>query len=216
MIRVLVVDDHPVVRAGYGRLLEQDGDIRVVAEAADAREGAAQWLRHEPDVTVADLSMPGGGGLELLRRVLARSSSARVLIFSMHDTQAVVQRAFETGACGYLTKASAPEGLVDAVRVLAAGRCYLAPELPAGWMVRGRGADDGHALAQLSGREFDVFRLLALGRSAGECAAELALSAKTVANHQSAIKAKLGVSTSAAMAHLALQLGVIAPAAGYP
>lgn len=213
MIRVLLADDHPVVRAGYGRLLEQDGDIRVVAEAADAREGAALWARHEPDVTVADLSMPGGGGLELLRRVLARSAAARVLVFSMHDTQAVVQRAFETGACGYLTKASAPECLVDAVRALAAGRCYLAPELPSAWMIRGTAGEAG-ALAQLSGREFDVFRLLALGRSAGECAAELSLSAKTVANHQSAIKAKLGLSTSAAMAHLALQLGVIAPAAG--
>ncbi len=146
--------------------------------------------------------------------MLARDPAARVLIFSMHDTQAVVQRAFETGARGYLTKASAPEGLVDAVRALAAGRCYLAPELPAGWMVRGAAAEGAGALAQLSGREFDVFRLLALGRSAGECAAELSLSAKTVANHQSSIKAKLGLSTSAAMAHLALQLGVIAPAAG--
>ncbi len=213
MIRVLVVDDHPVVRAGYQRLLDQAGDIRVVAEAGDAREGAAAWARHEPDVTVADLSMPEGGGLELLRRVLARAAGARVLVFSMHDTQPMVRRAFEAGACGYLTKASAPESLVDAVRALAAGRMYLAPELPPAWLQREVDADP-HRLASLSAREFEVFRLLALGRTAGECAAELSLSAKTVANHQSTIREKLGVANAAALAHLALRLGVIAPVAG--
>ncbi len=213
MIRVLVVDDHPVVRAGYQRLLDQAGDIRVVAEAGDAREGAAAWQQHEPDVTVADLSMPGGGGLELLRRVLARAPAARVLIFSMHDTQPMVRRAFDAGACGYLTKASAPESLVDAVRALAAGRLYLAPELPPAWLQR-RAEGEDTLLARLSAREFEVFRLLAQGRTAGECAAELSLSAKTVANHQSVIREKLGVANAAALAHLALRLGVIAPAAG--
>lgn len=213
MIRVLVVDDHPVVRAGYQRLLDQAGDIRVVAEAGDAREGAAAWAQFEPDVTVADLSMPGGGGLELLRRVRARAPAARLLVFSMHDTQPMVRRAFEAGACGYLTKASAPESLVDAVRALAAGRLYLAPGLPPAWLQR-QGEGEGTLLASLSAREFEVFRLLALGRSAGECAAELGLSAKTVANHQSLIREKLGLANAAALAHLALRLGVIAPATG--
>lgn len=212
MIRVLVVDDHPVVRAGYQRLLDQAGDIRVVAEAGDAREGAAAWVRHEPDVTVADLSMPAGGGLELLRRVLARAPAARVLVFSMHDTQPMVRRAFEAGACGYLTKASAPESLVDAVRALAAGRVYLAPELPAHWAQRQGVGGEGPELSSLSAREFEVFRLLAQGRSAQECATDLSLSAKTVANHQSAIREKLGVANAAALAHLALRLGVIEPA----
>jgi DNA-binding NarL/FixJ family response regulator len=212
MIRVVIADDHPVVRAGYQRLLDQAGDIRVVAEGADAGSGYAAWVTHAPDVLVADVSMPGGG-LELTRRVVQREAAARVLVFSMHDSEAMVRRAFDAGASGYLTKASAPENLVDAVRALAGGGCYLAPELPPAWLRRDP-AGERERLAALSAREFEVFRLLAQGYSAGECANELHLSAKTVANHQSTIKEKLGVATSAALAHLALRQGVIVAASG--
>jgi len=212
MIRVVIVDDHPVVRAGYQRLLDQAGGIRVVAEAADAGGGYAAWLDHQPDVLVADLSMPGGG-LELTRRVLQRQPVARVLVFSMHDSAAMVSRAFESGALGYLTKASAPDNLVAAVRALAADQRYLAPELPASWLA-GDPAAEHERLAALSAREFEVFRLLAQGYSASQCASELHLSAKTVANHQTTIREKLGVATSAALAHVALRHGVIVAASG--
>jgi len=211
MIRVILADDHPVVRAGYQRLLDQTGDIRVVAEAGDGDAAYAAFAAHAPDVLVTDLSMPGGGGLTLLRRVLQRDAAARVLVFSMHDGALLVRRALEAGARGFLTKASAPDSLVDAVRALHAGERYLAPELPAS-LLRRDPLDEGARLASLSGREFEVFRLLAQGASPFECAQALKLSVKTVSNHQTVIKDKLGVTTSAALAHLAIRHQVIGAA----
>ena len=211
MIRVLLADDHPVVRSGYLRLLDQAGDIRVVHEAADADAAYAAFVADPPDVLVTDLSMPAGGGLALIRRVLQRVPDARILVFSMHDGGLLVRRAFEAGARGFLTKASPPDSLVDAVRALHAGRRYLAPELPLALLQRDP-QDEGERLAALSGREFEIFRLLAQGCSAAECARLLKLSAKTVSNHQTVIKEKLGVATSAALAHLAIRHRVISTA----
>jgi DNA-binding NarL/FixJ family response regulator len=211
VIRVLLADDHPVVRSGYLRLLDQAGDIRVVHEAGDADAAYAAFLAHAPDVLVTDLSMPGGGGLDLIRRVLQRAPDARLLVFSMHDAPLLVRRAFEAGARGYLTKASPPECLVDAVHALAAGQRYLAPDLPDALRQRDP-LDEGARLATLSGREFEIFRLLAQGCSASECAQALKVSTKTVSNHQTVIKEKLGVATSAALAHLAIRHRVISTA----
>lgn len=216
MIRVLLADDHPVVRSGYQRLLALEPDMRVVAEAASADEAYAAFIAHAPDVVVTDLTMPGGGGLDLMRRVLRRDPQARLLVFSMHDSVPLVRQALDSGARGFLTKASAPESLVDAVRTLARGGRYLAPELPA-WLLdadASRRGDPAEGLSNLSAREFEIFRLLAQGASATECAQALKLSPKTVANHQTVIKEKLGVSTSAALAHLALRHGVIGGSVG--
>ena len=211
MIRVLLADDHPVVRSGYLRLLDQAGDIQVIAEAGDADAAYAGFLAHRPDVLVTDLAMPAGGGLELLRRVLLRDAQARLLVFSMHDAPVLVRRALQAGARGFLTKASAPECLVDAVRELHAGRRYLGRELPPALFERDP-HDEAARLAELSAREFEVFRLLAQGHSAGACAEVLKLSPKTVANLQTAIKDKLGVATSAALVHLAIRHQVISTA----
>ena len=211
MIRVLLADDHPVVRSGYLRLLDQAGDIRVVHEAGDADAAYAAFVADPPDVLVTDLSMPGGGGLALIRRLLQRAPDARILVFSMHDGGLLVRRAFEAGARGFLTKASPPDSLVEAVRALHAGRRYLAPELPAALLQRDPQAES-ERLAALSGREFEIFRLLAQGCSAAECAQALKLSAKTISNHQTVIKDKLGVATSAALAHLAIRHQVISAA----
>ena len=212
MIRVLIADDHPVVRAGYQRLLELSGDIRVVADAGDGAAAYAGCIAHEPDVFVTDLSMPGGG-MELIRRLCLRLAGMQVLVFSMHDSAMLVRRAFEAGAQGYIPKSSPPQCLIDGVRALHAGRRYLAPELPAELLQPQAPLAEGERLASLSAREFEVFRLLAQGHSAGECAAALNVSAKTVSNHQSAIKEKLGVATSAALAHLAIRHRVIVPSA---
>ena len=160
---------------------------------------------------VTDLSMPGGG-MDLIQRV-ASATSARVLVFSMHDSAPLVQRAIEAGARGYIPKSSPPECLVEGVRALHAGRRYLAPELPANCWPHATRCPSASGWRSLSAREFEVFRLLAQGQSAGECAAALNLSAKTVSNHQSAIKDKLGVATSAALVHLAIRHGVIEPSA---
>lgn len=211
MIQVLLADDHPVVRAGYRRLLEQAGDIQVVAEAADGDAAFSWLLRALPDVLITDLAMPGGGGLELIRRVLLRWPAARVLVFSMHDSPALVRQALEAGARGFLTKGSAPESLVDAVRSVHAGRRVLAADLPPSLLER-RPEQEAQRLAELSLREFEIFRLLAQGQSAQQCAAALKLSPKTVSNHQTTIKEKLGVATSAALAHLAIRHGVISSA----
>lgn len=211
MIRVLLADDHPVVRSGYLRLLEQTPDIRVVAEASSGEAAYAAWIAHEPDLLVTDLSMPGAGGLALIRRVRLRCPDARVLVFSMHDTGPLVRQALEAGARGFLTKASAPECLVDAVRALQAGQRYLDPALPPALLQRDP-EHEAERLASLSPREFEIFRLLAQGHSAGECAQALKLSPKTVSNHQTLIKEKLGVATSAALAHLAIRHRVISAA----
>jgi DNA-binding NarL/FixJ family response regulator len=208
MIRVLLVDDHPVVRSGYRRLLEQAGDIRVVGEAADGETAYAAFLAHGPDLLITDLSMPGGGGLELIRRVLCRSPAATTLVFSMHDSLPVVQRALEAGAMGYIGKGSAPELLILAVRELHAGRRYFSPDIARALQPRQPGAEAA-LLAELSAREFETFRLLAQGHSVDDCARELKLSPKTISNHQTSIKDKLGVATLAALAHLAMRHGVI-------
>ena len=211
MIRVLLVDDHPVVRSGYLRLLDQAGGITVIAEADDADSGYAAFAAQAPDVTVTDLAMPGGGGLALIRRVLLRDPRARVLVFSMHDGPMLVQRALEAGARGFVTKASPPECTVDAVRALHAGQRYLSPDLaPA--LLQHDALREMERLATLSAREFEVFRLLAQGHSVGECADTLKLSPKTLANHQTVVKEKLGISTSAALVHLAIRHGVISSA----
>lgn len=208
MIRVLLVDDHPVVRSGYQRLLEQAGDIRVVAEAGNAEEGYAAFLAAEPEVCITDLSLPGSGGLDLLRKILAREARAKVLVFSMYDSPQLVRRALDGGASGFVSKNAAPDNLVAAVRAAHAGRRYLSDDLSPALLQQGLD-DETARLASLSAREFEIFRLLAEGRSPAECAACLNLSLKTIANNQTAIKEKLGVSTSAALVHLALRNGVI-------
>jgi len=206
MIRLLLVDDHPVVRAGYGHLLEQDGDMAVVAQAACVDDACALYATHEPDVTVTDLAMPGSSGLELIRRLREGDAQARTLVFSMHDTDRMVQRALALGALGFVSKSSAPESLIDAVHSVRAGRRYLSPGLA-------RRLADGVAQAEafdsLTQREFEIFRLLSHGESLAACAGALHLSQKTVSNLQSLIKDKLGVQTTAAMAHLALRHGLI-------
>lgn len=207
-IRVMLVDDHPVVRTGYRRLLEQGGDIAVVAEAGNGETAYALYQEHVPDVCVTDLSMPGIGGLELLRKLIARDAVARVLVFSMHDTPQLIARAFEGGACGFVSKQADPEHLVDAVRAAHAGRRYLDPHSAPG-VLHDTARMEADRLSSLSQREFEIFRLLAEGRSAADCARLLHLSSKTVANHQTCIKEKLDVPGPAALVHLALRNGVL-------
>ena len=202
MIRVLLVDDHPVVRSGYLRLLSQDPEIQVVAEASTADEGYQAFGTHSPDVTITDLSMPGVGGLGLLQKILARDASARVLVCSMYDSVQVVQRAMQTGAKGFVSKNAQPEELVRAVHAVHAGRVLSMDHLKQ--QEGSLAADDEvQRIASLTAREFETFRLLAQGQSVAECAAALHLSQKTISNHQTQIKEKLQVATLAAMVHLA-------------
>jgi DNA-binding NarL/FixJ family response regulator len=209
MIRVLLVDDHPVVRAGYLRLLSQDPDIQVVAEASHADEGYQAFVTHAPDVTITDLSMPGVGGLGLLQKILAREPAAKVMVCSMYDASQLVQRALQTGAKGFVSKNAQPEELVKAVHALHLGHVFLsegtsAPDDSLEW------PSEVKRIASLTAREYEIFRLLSQGKSVSECAELMHLSQKTISNHQTQIKEKLEVGTLAAMVHLAQRHQVIA------
>ncbi len=208
MIRVLLVDDHPVVRAGYLRLLSQDTDIQVVAEAPNAEEAYAAFVTHAPDVTITDLSLPGLGGLGLLQKILSREPQARVLVCSMYDTLPVVQRALQTGAKGFVSKNAQPEELVKAVHALHLGQAYTSE----GTLLQDDNREfheESQRIASLTGREYEIFRLLSQGNSVVECADLMHLSQKTISNHQTQIKEKLQVATLAAMVHLAQRHQVI-------
>ena len=208
MIRVLLVDDHPVVRSGYLRLLSQDPDIQVVAEASNADEGYQAFVTHLPDVTITDLSMPGVGGLGLLQKIVAREAAARVLVCSMYDSPQVVQRAMQTGAKGFVSKNAQPEELVRAVHAVHRGETHPRNHLKAD-ASSGALDDEAQRIASLTAREFDIFRLLAQGKSVAECADAMHLSQKTISNHQTQIKDKLQLATLAAMVHLAQRHQVI-------
>lgn len=205
---VLLVDDHFVVREGYRRLLERTADIVVVAEAATGEDAYRGFIEHTPDVTIMDINLPGIGGIEAARRILAREPSAKVLMFSMHEDVVFPSRALQTGARGYVTKSSAPEVLVEAVRLVAAGKLYISHDMAqelATQMLPGR----QNPVQALSPREFEVFRLLVAGHAVGEIAKILSLSYKTVANHQSSIRQKLDVSNTAQVVRMALTHGLL-------
>lgn len=212
MIRLLLVDDHPVVRTGYRHLLEQNGDMAVIGEAGQVDGACAVFTQCQPDLTITDLCLPGSSGLELVRRLRERAADARVLVFSMHDSETLVRRALELGARGFVSKSSAPENLIDAVHAAMAGHRYLSPELPQQLLTRE--PDDAGRFESLTPREFEIFRLLSRGESLADCARSLHLSPKTVSNHQSLIKDKLGIGTTAAMAHLAIRHGLIPSGGG--
>ncbi len=209
MIRVVLVDDHPAVSAGIAHVLEQAGTIRVLAEAVNVEEALAVCQREAPDVVITDLAMPGDSGFELIPRLLVRDPRCRILVFSMRDGALPIRRALEAGALGFVSKASAPEWLVQAVHAVHAGRRFVHPDL-----ARDQAAAldaDRARLAQLTEREFALFRLLAQGHSIAACALQMQVSAKSVSNHQSHIRDKLGLATSAALAHLAIRCGAITP-----
>ena len=188
---VLLVDDHAVVREGYRRLLERSTDIRVVGEAGNGADAYQLLCQHKPAVVVMDISLPDVSGIETARRMLAREPDVRVLVFSMHEEAIFAARALQAGARGYITKASAPEILVDAVRAVARGEIFLSRDIAQTLALRNL-LDGDAALKSLSTREFEILRMLATGETLAAIAGKLGLSYKTVANHQSAIRQKLG------------------------
>lgn len=205
---VLLVDDHAVVREGYRRLLEGTPDIVVLAEASNGDEAYRAFCDLAPDVVVMDITLPGIGGIEVARRIIAREPTARVLMFSMHEDVVFSSRALQVGARGYVTKSSASDVLTEAVRVVADGRLYISREMAQELAVR-MVPGSHHPLHALSAREFEVFRLLVAGHPIAEIARLLSLSCKTVANHQSNIRAKLDTSTGAQLVRMAMTHGVL-------
>jgi two-component system invasion response regulator UvrY len=204
--RVLLVDDHPVVRAGFRRLLEVNPEA-AVAEAGSGEEAVQLYQELRPAVVVLDLSMPGIGGLETVRRLLARDGDARILVFSIHDNEAMLSRALQAGVLGYLTKQSAPSVLLEAVQAVEQGQMYIDPDLVGRAVSSGRNS----LLERLTPREFEVFRLLAEGHSVNDIAHLLSISPKTAGVHHTRIMHKLEVTTSVQLVRLALRHGVIMP-----
>ena len=186
LIRILLVDDHAVVRAGYRRLLEQASSCWAVTEASSGEAAYQACVHAEFDVVVMDISLPGISGLETLARLRRRDPKIRVLIFSMHEEPVFAEHALSNGAAGYITKSSAPEVLVEAVQRVSVGRHYLGPNVCCQ-----HGDPAPAALQGLSPREFEIFRLLAEGRGSDEIARLLSISYKTVANYGSGIRDKL-------------------------
>jgi two-component system, NarL family, invasion response regulator UvrY len=209
-VSVLLVDDHAVVREGYRRLVERHGDIAVIGEAGDAATAHSLFCSREPQIVVMDITLPGTSGIEAMRRMLVYNPEARVLIFSMHEDTIFARRALQAGAFGYVTKASAPTVLVEAIHAVAAGKRYLSPEIAQKLALRDVVVDPA-AADGLTAREFEVLRLLAQGQSVEQIAQSMSLNAKTVANHQTVIKRKLGADTAIQLLKKAAQLGLDQP-----
>jgi DNA-binding NarL/FixJ family response regulator len=207
-VRVVLIDDHAVVREGYRRLLERTEDIEVIGEAGTGEEAYRLICDLKPDVAVLDISLPGIGGIEVVRRVMARDPHQKILVFSMHEDAVFSSRALQAGARGYVTKSAAPETLVEAVRLIAAGKLYISHEMAQELAVQMLPGKE-KPIDALSAREFEVFRLLVGGHSLQEIAKILCLSYKTVANYQSHIRQKLDVSNTAQVVRIALSHGLI-------
>jgi two-component system, NarL family, invasion response regulator UvrY len=206
-VTVLLVDDHAVVREGYRRLLERHGDIVVIGEAADATEAQAMFLTLVPQIVVMDITLPGLSGIEAMRRMLDHEPDTRVLIFSMHEEVIFARRALQAGAFGYLTKASAPNVLVEAVHTIASGRKYLSAAVANALALRAD-ALDATAHNGLSAREFEVLRQLVQGHSINDIARSMGINPKTVSNHQSLIRQKLGADSAVQLLSIARKLGL--------
>jgi two-component system, NarL family, invasion response regulator UvrY len=210
LIRILLADDHEVVRAGYRRLLENTPDIEVVAEVASGEDAYSRYCELHPDVVVMDLTMPGMGGLEASRRILAHDNSAKILVFSVHENEVMLNRALDLGVLGYISKRSASQVMIEAVRQIAAGEMYVGQEMMP-FLVRRTTSPDSERVAGLSPREFEVLRLLADSKSVNDIADLLNLSPKTVGHHMTHIKTKLGIDNIAGLTRLAIRLGIINP-----
>jgi two-component system response regulator NreC len=213
-IRVLLVDDHMVVRIGLKALLEQEADIEVVGEAGDGVEGLAQAIALRPDVVVMDISMPRMDGLEATRRIRRDCPSSQVLILTVHAQERYLFPVLKAGAAGYVLKSTVDTELLDAIRTVAAGAAFLYPSatrlLLEDYVNHLQRSAESDAFESLSEREREVLKLLALGHTAGQIAEKLVLSAKTVETYRSRIMEKLGLSSRVDLVQYALARGLLA------
>ena len=205
-MRVLIVDDHPIVASGCRALLAGDGDI-VLLEASDAESGERSFASDHPDICVIDINLPTVSGFELARRILAREAAARIIMFSMNDDPIFAARAIEVGAKGYVSKSGDPNDLVEAIRQVGKGGTYL-PTAMARSIAFAGPAFAQSRLSKLTAREMEILRLLGAGKSLSEIAWLVQASYKTVANTSSIMRQKLGVRTSAELVRLAIESGV--------
>jgi DNA-binding NarL/FixJ family response regulator len=203
MIRVLLADDHEIVRDGLKRILGACSDVQVAGEAANGDEALALARANDYDLALLDMSMPGLSGIDLVKRLKAEKPKMRLLVLSMHGEPQYAARALKAGAAGYLTKDSAAEQLVGAIRKVAAGGVMVSEAAAAGLLAASSGEGPPHS--RLSDREFEVFKQLAGGASPTEIARRLHLSVKTVSTHKTRIQEKLGLASTAELVRYALE-----------
>jgi DNA-binding NarL/FixJ family response regulator len=204
MIRIVLVDDHAVVRSGYRRLLSAEPDFDVVGEAASAPEANALVQHARPDVAIVDLSLKGSSGLEAIAGMRTRLPAVRILVLSMHDSAGHVAQALKAGAHGYLTKRSEPEELIAGIRAVLRGTRVLSSDVAAAAAEAASAPLDG-----LTPREFDMLRLLVHGESVQAIASQLTVSPKTVLNTLTSVRQKLGADNDFRLMHLAARLGIV-------
>ncbi len=201
-VSILLVDDHPIVREGYRRLLERRAGFRVVGEADNASAAYQLYRDLAPDVVIMDLSLPGAGGLEAIRHIRQWDKNARILVFTMHSGSAFALKAFEAGAAGYVTKSGEAAALIDAVATVARGGRALSDDIAR--EIAAERLGEKSLVDGLGPRETEILRLVALGKTTEEIAAFLNLSAKTVQNYHYQIKSKIGARTDAHLVWLAI------------
>ena len=209
-INVMLVDDHAVVRMGFKMLLESAPDIKVIAEAENGEVAIKAYMEHKPSIVVMDITMPGMGGLEAIERILAKDSSARILVLSAHEDTVHPKRVMNAGAMGYLTKRSAAEELIKAIRMVASGKKYIEAGVAQQMAIQQLSGDQS-PVDVLSEREFEVFMSLAKGKTTNEIAESLFLSPRTVGTHLYNIKQKLNANNSAEIALIAMRSGLLEP-----
>lgn len=209
MIRILLLDDHAVVRAGYRQLIDAESDLQVAAEASTSAQ-ACELLRQQAiDVAVVDLSLKGDSGLEAIRRLRDRQPDLKVLVFTMHAQESYALQALRAGALGYLTKDSDPEDMLDALRQVARGRRVFSGEIAQVLLSDAARAGHGDLLDRLTPREFDVLRLVTAGDPVSEIAQALHISEKTVFNTMSLVRQKLDVRSDFKLLRLAVEQGLV-------
>ncbi len=207
-IKVILVDDHAVVRAGYKILLKNIDVIEVVAEAANGEDAVKLSKDYNPDVIVMDISLPGMGGIEAIRQIVLLGGNTKILVFSMHEELVFVEQALQAGASGYITKSANPQLLSKAIKQVYKGEKYIDDELQKKMLYK-KSAEDVPELSNLSTREFQIFCLLAEGLNTVEVSKKLSISYKTAANYGTQIKNKLNVTTVADIARIAIRHNII-------
>ena len=208
MIRIVIADDHTILREGLKQLLASAEGIEVVGEAVDGHEVMERVRNVEFDVLLLDLSMPGKSGMELIRQVKSERPRLRILVLSMHAEQQYAVRAVRAGASGYLTKESAATQLVAAIRKVAAGGAFISPEVAEQLALRAMPQAEGPPHAALSDREYEVFRLLVSGKTVTDIADRLNLSVKTVSTHKARLLEKMGMATQGDLIRYAIGHGL--------
>ncbi|WP_306112443.1 MULTISPECIES: response regulator transcription factor [Roseovarius] len=205
---VMIVDDHPVVREGYRRLIDLQPGLRIVAEAEDARSAYSRYRETSPDVVVMDVTLPGASGIEAIRHIRQYDEAARIVVFTMHQGAAFALKAVEAGAAGYVTKSSDPANLIEAIFGVLEGRTVISTDVIEG-IAQDRISGAGSGLDELSTRQTEILRLLASGWPAEKIADALSISLKTVRNNHYQIKSVLGLETDAQMVWFALKTGLV-------